>query len=752
MPSATDEMPQRLARRSQDAKTTEKYNACIHVKSDSDTTNKHRSRKPSRNNGLEENNENIAISISSSNEDAALIKFHDAIAVNSSASLWKRHATLAEQVVRASQFLCQKTISSLLLEDHTAELLSTCRTLVKEATETKSSRETLQLLYVAIHGLRAISPLLEELKKVEATMKILYHAVTTASDACVKSKDTAGSVEAVSLCLAAFQALGYLLNGYKVQVDGKTILSFKWKMSKTPSDMFPLPILSSGNSVRIGIMAVKQVYKIAMQATYSTESALAHVYIGQIRKKSTVTSIANEFGPFTTELVQHTTSYDKIIQFAQEVIIPWTCTLSSQELATKDNMEDSLAYAKRMFRLLFDVASRIDRCILTSSKSDSVSPADSLILRKQAIMTFLLSSKDMPVSRNMQSAMRKHHWESACTYACKASVAYRQQLSKVNRRVAHDAYLDEFHKDVGRVLDSYATIDSLCYVEYCAYRAFYSSRSVAECKSCESKDCVFEELGFCFQHNNCSLISDSSSAAHSSGAAAGHATLAVIFLILNTQSELDELIHGRRSRDCRQADLTSDFHQTRSDIVANFHSVFTETASVPPYDVMNRCYKLLELLGLSRKVYHILSNDFPDCASSAALIALETAGRVLSECIGPLAASLIRSGNDPSKQQQLWELAVDSYSRALAVFDKVRVQKLARDILVCDKISCHTDDALCALFTLCHDGELASHRSQGTLEKVAKVRHVALFCCIVRFSFSRKVAPYILATDNICHR
>ena len=69
------------------------------------------------------------------------------------------------------------------------QVQSTCRTLVKEATESKRSDETLKLLYVAINGLRAICPLLEEEKKKEAIIKILYHAVTTASDVCVKSKN-----------------------------------------------------------------------------------------------------------------------------------------------------------------------------------------------------------------------------------------------------------------------------------------------------------------------------------------------------------------------------------------------------------------------------------------------------------------------------------------------------------------------------------------------------------------------------------
>lgn len=725
MPSWTEETPQRRPRRRKVPKTTEKENASAAsdtAKTKADTTSKPRSRKSRKDDlVLKENDDNITLDFSS-NEDAALTRFQDASAATSSASYWKRYASLAECVVRASQSLCEKRTSSLLLEEHASELLSTCRTLVKEATEQKKSAETLTLLYVAIHGLRAICPVLTDSKKMEASMKILYHVVTTASDVCCKSKDLQACMDATSQCLAAFQALGSLLNGYKVQMeDNKSVLAFKWKASRTPSDLFPLLTLSSSGKASGGAMAVKQVYKIAMQAALSVANALAHVYTIQIRKSGKV-SCVNDFGSYTGEIIRQTTSYETILRLAQEVTIPWTCFFSN-ELATKENVEDSLTYAKRVFRLLFDVASQIDKCISqSSSRKDELSAADSLRLRKQAILAYMLSTKDTKPSRKSHSAVKDQHWESACAYACKASVAYRQQLAK-DKRVAHDECLDRFHKDVGRVLDSFATNHSLSYIEYSAYRALHSTCKVAEHGACDSPDCLFGQLGFRFHHSECCSARQTRDSSDSI-AAAGHATLAVFFLVLVMQSELDLIISGKQSHDQSRATA---FEEMRDGVIATFRSVFVEATQLPPYDVTSRCHKILEALSLNRKVYQILSaKETPERSSRATLTALETLGHVLSECIGPLAVSLLRSGEGENKERQQWELAADSYSRGLTVFERVREQRLRIEEPSSGDLSCRTDDALRGLFALCHESELASQLSEETLEKAAKVTTIEI--------------------------
>jgi len=725
MPSTAEEAAQRRPRRRKVSKTSEKENArassSTTLDDTADITSKSRSRKHyhKKDVALQENDDNIAIH-DSSNEDAALTRFQESVAMTSSASYWKRHSSLAECVMRASQSLHQKTTSSLLLEEHAPDLLTTCRTLVKDATETKSSTEKLEILYVAIHGLRALCQILTDTKKVDATMRILYHAVTTASDVCTKSKDLPVCADATLQCLGAFQALGSLLNGYKVQVeDSDTIVTFKWKTTRTSADLFPLPSLSASSKASGGSMTVKQVYKIAMQATLSVANALAHMYTIQIRKNGKVSSIS-DFGSYTCDILQQTTqpSYKVILRMAQEVIIPWTCFFSSSTLATKENIEDSLTYAKRIFRLLFDMASQIDKCVSqSSSRKDTLSPSDSLRLRKHAILAHLLSSKEVKLSRKAQTTVKEHHWEAACTYACKASVAYRQHLSK-DKCVAHDDYLDHFHKEVGRVLDAFAAEYSLSYVEYCAYRALHSSCKVAEHGACESRDCVFGRLGLRFHHQECfsaETLDDSSEAA-------GQATLAVFFLVLMMHDELEAIISGKQSHD---QDWTVKFEDVRDDIIATFRSVFVDASRFPPQDVMRRCFKLLELHGLNRKAYQILSRPARDCSSRATLIALETTGRVLAECIGPLAASLARSGED--KKQQQWEVAVDSFSRGLAVFDRVREESLGMEEPVCVNISFRTDDALRGLYALCHDCELASQLSEETLEKAAKVSHCELF-------------------------
>lgn len=694
-PSTTEEAPRR--RRANVQKRSDKEN-----NADSSVDSSHTSKRDSRKIS-QRNSKKGSKSGSVSSKDAAMTKFQDAAAVTSLHSFWK--PSLVEHVVRASQALCHEKTTSFLLEEYASQVQSTCRTLVKEATESKRSDETLKLLYVAINGLRAICPLLEEEKKKEAIIKILYHAVTTASDVCVKSNSDSMSKDALSQCLAAYQALGFLLNGYQVQTDEKeNLVIFKWK----PSHLFPLPRLSLNSGAGAGTMTMKQVFKIAMQATYSTTTAVSHAYTSQLCQNVSDSLITNDFGSYTNEIMQQLSSYDTMICLAQNVTIPWTCVLSCNELVTRETIQESLTFAKRMFRLLFEVASQMDK----SSKMNTA--ADSLLLRQHAILTFLFSSKDMVVSRSMQSAIRKHHWESACSYACKASIAYRQQMAKGNRRESDDESFDRFHEDVGAVLDSFATDYSLAYVEYCAHRAIYSSRKVSQHGDCESQKCMVGQLGFRYRHGDCDPESDSS-------AAAGHAMLAVVFMILSVQRDFEVLISGKKWKSHPDGKLANDFLRTREVIIANFRSIFVNATITPPHEVMTRCYKILELVGVNRKVYQILSKDSPGGTSRASLIALETFGLVLTECIGPLAVSLIQSEEDKDKLQQMWELSADSYNRGLSVFERLREDQLRMDSVVSDDIPRNISNALSGLFTLCRGSKFVKHRSEETLEKAAKV-------------------------------
>ena len=714
MPTSTEATPQRGPRRRKVQKTAEKENDRGSTVDSTNDRSKPRSRKTVRRNDmvLKESlaDDYIAIELLSSSEDAALARVKGA---TSSDPFWERHASLAERVIQSSQSLCQKRTSSLLLEEHEADLLSICRANVKDATEQTSSAEPLKLLYVAIHGLRAICPLLTDTKRIEATMRILYHAATTASDVCTKSKDLVVCVDATSQSLAAFQALGSLLNGYKVQGD-KELVTFKWKTSK--ANLFPVPSLSSSSKGSGGAMTVNQVYKIAMQATLSVSSALAHIYSIRLRKGGNVSCI-NDFGPYTSEIIQQTASYETILRIVQEVTIPWTCFLSN-EVAPDELIEDSLAYAKRVFRLLFDTASQIDKCVSQSpSRKDMLSPADSLLLRKQAILAYLLTNNEAKLSRKTCSAVKQYHWEGACLYACKASVAYQQHRAK-NKRVRDDECLVSFHQDVGEVLDSFATGFSLSYVEYSAYRALHTSGKTIGQGDCESNDCAFAELGFHYQHGACFSLKSLRDTSNSS-AAAGHATLAVFFLVLVMKGELDVLADERPYQDKRQIDRSYNVDGSGDEIITRFRSVLVEGADFPPFDVMYRCHKLLEALGLNRKMYLILSKSTPECSSRATLTALETSGRVLAECIGPLAVTIARCREN--KQQQKWELAIDCFVRGLAVFDRVHEHQLQMEELSFAKIYSRTDDTLRRLFELCHDSDLESQLSEETLDKAAKV-------------------------------
>ena len=201
--------------------------------------------------------------------------------------------------------------------------------------------------------------------------------------------------------------------------DTKCIIIFKWKTMSTPVDLFPLPSLSSSETASEGCMTVKQLYKIAMQATVSVASSLAHVYSLSIRSDG-ATSCSNDFGPHVSDILQqiHQPSYETILRMAQEVMLPWTCFFSSDPLATEDNIQDSLTYTKRAFRLLFDVASQIDKCIAQSpTRKTSLTPANSLRLRKHAILVYLLDNRNTRTISQCTSCCKETSL-GRCMYIC----------------------------------------------------------------------------------------------------------------------------------------------------------------------------------------------------------------------------------------------------------------------------------------------------------------------------------------------
>ena len=705
--------------------TSEKENTSEHTVTVG-SKNVSRSRQPRRNEQVlkeyvdGDNLENF------SNEDASLTRLQAALETTASATYWKRHISLMECVLKASQSMCERGSSSgsLLLEEHAFELLSTSRLLVKDATEQKDTAKKLKLMLVAIHGLRAICPLMTDSKRIEAIMKILYHAITTASDVCLKAKDASACVDATSQCLAAFQALGSLLNGYDIDLEGnksKSCIAFGWKASSTPSDLFPVPLVKTGKGASGG-MSVKQIFKIATQAAISVANALSHLYTSMLRKEKDSLFIC-DFGSYTSDVMGQTLDkslkgYTTLTRLIQDVVVPWTCFLSSRDMATVENIEESLIYSKKGFRLLFYAASHIEKFFdKSTSENSNLSPADSLVLRKQAILTFLLGNGGETLSPNMKTALKKYHWEDACSYACKASVAYRQHLLQHNV-IGHDQGLglDSFHREVGSVLDTFAPDSSLFYVEYCAYRSLHASAENPEKDSCEMKECLFGQLGFSYIHDKCW---SSAMGVRKSCIDPGQITLLLFFLALSIQDELKSMTDSRQSRPCAGNNTAQDIAGVSELAIPTFRSVFVDSAQLPPYDVQRRCHKMLEALSLNRKVYVILSNDSGVKPSSAQLTALDIAGRILSECIGPLAVSLMRCTEN--KKQQYWELAIDSHIRGLAAFDRIRDCELLTQTHNCEVISNKTDQVIRKLFALCNSSEQGLIQSEKILEKAAKV-------------------------------
>src|SRR3569832_78501 len=92
---------------------------------------------------------------------------------------WTKHSELATTVVGSSSgSTVQSTEALKLLEQHAADIVQSCRRVIKEATQTKS----IHCLCAGTHGLRAVvstTNLLHKVKQQEAVIKDLYHIIVT---------------------------------------------------------------------------------------------------------------------------------------------------------------------------------------------------------------------------------------------------------------------------------------------------------------------------------------------------------------------------------------------------------------------------------------------------------------------------------------------------------------------------------------------------------------------------------------------
>jgi hypothetical protein len=348
-----------------------------------------------------------------------------------SAGAWKSHESLRAAVLGASSRLAalDDGSSSLLLHEHESSLIKMCRSLVKQATESKDDQQRIANLLLATHTMRALCRRVTKATAQEGILQLLYHAMTTLDTVQVEQ----------NVSFEALEALYHILLRYK-KITGGGVISCA-TVWRDEVYVFPIPVkrkATEENSEESPSLGIDKVCTIVIQC------------VSLIGKKVLTLRPDDPLPDFLVRLG------GKPIEVARQLFLSASAWTSFQVKATR-SLKEGLSHRKRFHRILWDHAGQV---------SDTV---DCLGLRRDAIAALLPNEKS--VDPLFQKALESRFAETACTCAWKASTAYFAQTGSQTSRDSTTPLWD-FHETIGKQLDR--VFDGrlcLSYLEYCSQRA-----------------------------------------------------------------------------------------------------------------------------------------------------------------------------------------------------------------------------------------------------------------------------------------
>jgi hypothetical protein len=586
----------------------------------------------------------------------ALRQFQKAQIATISSSLWKEHPNLSECVIRAS-LVDNDTVGAVYLEEHAAVLLSMCRKLIKEATETNDDRKKVDHLFVAVHGLRAIGPTLSlDTARQEAAIRLLYHLITTATEI---EKEWRASM----ICLAGYQALGRLLSQYSCEQENGDSVAFELVQEK----LFSTPSLSSSSSTTENrkesqkiTMTLRQVSTIALKSTFAVAGILNKLWWANANQQP-MDGSCDDFGAFVRRMYQQASdqrrlSQSIVVQLHQTVVIPWISFLANA--SDKDCVKDVSSHCKSVHRMFWDMATQLKNASKLFSTDDL--QMHSLELRKHAILVLLPNHCPPKVSKWLGDQLL----ETACACAWKAALNYAQHTGISSFPVPTTNPLARFHAQVGGRIHSVLKTSStlpLCYAEYCAYLSLHSGTSPG-LHSCGLGDCYMVDL------------LPTPSTGEFNDDVFSRATLALFLLALFVRQRIDESMEDSDFATCSKHEF--DLVAYSRKIVTSFQSLFIDNYANGSTAIRQRCFKLWSLVPLHRTLFQKLKEK----SWAGRTDELTVAATILSKCMGPFSYNLLRHGDyDESKHGQFWDMTIECYIRSASTFDRLGAETQESD-------------------------------------------------------------------------
>jgi len=702
----------------------------------------------------------------------------DNVSIDAIAS-WKDDASLVETLVEASHSMCLRdhpSSSFFVLQDQETRnsILSACRKVVKYSAENdnpKDVAEAVQGLFVAVHGLRAVSVLSPDVAQSEAILRLLYHIINTVSAALkllveqsttkakAKTAKSKGSLQklielAEDTGISAYEAIRHNLLQFSLSVgkSSKPIV-FEFSNNGLPDQaqvswcgLFPTPQWSKGRSAGtkkesvVSTMAPSQLYTIMTQSTLAVSRIMmstsdsekgARVCISESSEKTRLEP------PFSGLSMAHATA----LYLLQNTILQWAAFMSTN-MKDEDGLiaKESVSVCQQVHRIIWDMASRASKHEAKQSEI-TVDPLGlCLELRKQSLL-ILLGQSDQSIWGSSQSSslcidvcsvdtetelgrkLFEKYFDNVCTMSWKASlnIATKQSSSSVPDP-PHPLLLD-FHAKMGyaldKVADCYGTRESLPYVEYCAYRALHSGPapvddlSKSRQNSCQHKasskfPCILMDIPFQYVHHQ-SLAKKSN---HDQPCSV---VLSMFFLLLQLHYRLQASHTGTVDQNyCFDVSWAKD-------VVVGFQDLFLQDCAAIPLELKLGCFKLLSLVNLHSTIFKISGLPPEELYEYFGDEVLEVACEVLTTCVGPFVHTLLLEGasQDIQKTLYMWDFIVECYARSAVIWDYFHSFESSGDCP--DSRIAESDGAISELSNILLTSESTLVNSVNAVEKAAKV-------------------------------
>jgi hypothetical protein len=647
------------------------------------------------------------------------------------------HQEFLDRVARSSLGVPKPRTRSFV-EEHSSSLLSWSRKLIKEvATATNgdkahpSSRRQAATaenhLLIAVHVLRSIAmTLLDDhstdlltTDRHESLVKLFFHLIVTSAEVALKVQNESCFVVAGRITYLGYEGLGYALSSLSIKVDSgsandgnghgleeKYISLTARRSSHIDSIVFAIPsdaAKTSRSKQKIASMSVRQLVTIAVK----TSMALSKVLDRSIRDFPNSTSLPKLFNDDAIP----ENNISMIIRFLQhQIIYPWLVLMARQSSLEKDVVQEILSYSKGSHRLLWDVASTIktnhDESTLITS-DEAYIDAECLSLRKDAISMLLLDT----FVPEMERALRKTTFESACTYAWKAAGVYSQSAPK---RPNVAANLKRFYDDIDGVIEKIAfssDLVPLSFVEYKAYKATHvpgETRSESMTNRVRSRSSSQRQLN----DGNFQIILD----------------LVKLCSCLNRRisTPSDENLSEEKNTTTLNEDNIVDSTES---LIRRFHNQVTRQVNEVSMDVHNQIFKIFGILGLEKVLYNVVKEE-----TDIRLLELELkcSAKILVDCIAAYSAALMKAHPDQTKKR--FDQMIECFIRSIGALDRCAFQRM--------------DDAFFSSECMELSNEYCNHlhemmspklsRSVEEIplqcqEKAAKVRHIDIMGSAARF-------------------